>query len=139
MRQRVHQAGACLRQTRQSVVPVSSLSEEALLHPLLLPLHLLQEALLLLLQGLAGGGDLREHLLPRPASRRLGEDTAEGVGGRFQYQLLFLLIALKFLLVWVNFSKCIVKVFTQQGLFAMYLICIICNAFILASQLEPAR
>lgn len=77
MRQRVHQAGACLRQIGQSLAPVGSLGEETLLHPLLLSLHLLQETLLLLLQGFTCCTDLSQDQLPRSARRCLRQETGE--------------------------------------------------------------
>lgn len=94
VRQRVHQAGACLWQTRQSLAPVGSLGEETLLHALLLSLHLLQETLLLLLQGFTCCADLSQYLLPRPARRCLGRETGEkktfsticGVGGEICFE-----------------------------------------------------
>lgn len=75
VRQRVHQARACLRQIRQRLAPVGSLGEETLLHALFLSLDLLQETLLLLLQGFTCSAHLSQHLLPRPARRCLHNET----------------------------------------------------------------
>lgn len=71
VRQLVHKAGTCLGQTLQSLAPVGSLGQETLLHSLLLPLHLLQEALLFFLQGFTCCTDLSQHLLPLPVRRYL--------------------------------------------------------------------
>lgn len=71
VRQHVHQPGTCLRQTLQSLAPVGSVGQEALLHPLLLSVHLLQETLFLLFQGFARCADLSEDLLPLPVRRNL--------------------------------------------------------------------
>lgn len=69
--QHVHQAGTCLRQALQGLAPVNPVGQETLLHPLLLSVHLLQETLLLLLQGFPRCTDLSEDLLPLLARRNL--------------------------------------------------------------------
>lgn len=75
----MNQAGARLRQTCQSLAPVGLLGEEALLHSLLLSLHLLQETLLLLLQGVTCCVDLSQDLLPRTARRDLRQGTRRDI------------------------------------------------------------
>lgn len=60
----VHEVGACVCERGEGLAPVCALCEQTLLYTLLLPLHGLQEALFLFLQGLPHSIHLGQNALP---------------------------------------------------------------------------